>query len=129
MALKVESIHFYELENAEKHHTIDYEIVHMSPAVPVVRRGQSFNVALRFDNNDYVKGKDSVRVIFSCGPNPNAIKNTKGIIFVNDNDIELDRNTWCGKIVSNQNKTLVIEVHLVFIYIVNFLFNYYVLFS
>lgn len=67
MALEIESLHFYPLENAAKHHTDRFEIIHSEPRVPVIRRGQSFVVALRFQNRNYIPKTDKIKFIFNCG--------------------------------------------------------------
>lgn len=67
MALVVESINLFPLENAKAHHTDRFEIVRTEPEVPVVRRGQEFKVAIKFSNRDYVKSKDMIRVLFNAG--------------------------------------------------------------
>lgn len=67
MALEVESLYFYPLENAAKHHTDRFEIIHSEPRVPVIRRGQSFIVAIRFQKRSYIPKTDNIRFIFNCG--------------------------------------------------------------
>lgn len=67
MALIVESINFFPLENGTQHHTDRFEIVRTEPEVPVFRRGQEFKVAIKFANRDYIKSKDMIRVLFNNG--------------------------------------------------------------
>lgn len=110
MALTVDSIFFYPLENAVRHKTSSFEIVHMEPPTPVLRRGQAFNLALRFVERDYVPS-DDFRVVFKYGSQPHTLKGTKGVIVLSkDPNLELDALKWCGKIVSNSSRTLMLEV-------------------
>lgn len=65
MALKVELVHLYPLENAKQHHTDKFEVVHNKPATPVVRRGQAFFAALRFKERVYNDFTDVVSLVFN----------------------------------------------------------------
>lgn len=100
----------YPQQNAERHNTSRYEIVQLKSPIPVIRRGQSFNVAIRFEGREFVD-KDNLKVIFSLGNSPNTLKGTKGVIFVSDDkNLELDDSKWGGKIVRNEEKTVTLEV-------------------
>lgn len=67
MALIIESLYFYPVDNARKHHTDRFEIVHSEPNVPVLRRGQEFSVGIRFKDRHIVRGQDKIRIYFNCG--------------------------------------------------------------
>lgn len=66
MALQVTSLEFYVLENGKKHRTDRFELLQSKAKVPIVRRGQEFSVALKFDR-DYVPNYDKVKIIFDLG--------------------------------------------------------------
>lgn len=66
-ALEVDNVHMYPMENAVQHHTDFYEIVHRDPATPVLRRGQSFYIAIRFKNRSFHENSDVLRLIFNYG--------------------------------------------------------------
>lgn len=114
--LTVDTVFFYPEENARRHQTERFEIVHMDPPVPVIRRGQSFNVAIRFKERDLQPDRDSLNIIFKCGPQPHPLKGTKGIVQVqmnrNGSTLDLDVTKWGGKLVTNSNKTVTLEVSL-----------------
>ncbi|GAB1865095.1 Hemocyte protein-glutamine gamma-glutamyltransferase [Camponotus japonicus] len=108
--LVVETVHLYEKENAEAHHTFNFEMVHQDLAIPVLRRGQPFNMALRF-NREYVDETDIVRLLFSFGPNPNVLRGTRGINTVTNNDAFLtDLEAWGVRLISAHGMDLSVEV-------------------
>ncbi|XP_060814180.1 hemocyte protein-glutamine gamma-glutamyltransferase-like [Bombus pascuorum] len=109
-ALVVDMVYLYEKENAKAHHTISYEMVHLEPATPVLRRGQSFHVALRF-NREYVAETDIVRLLFSFGPNPNVLRGTRGINTITNRDNYLtDLEAWGVRLVGVNGVDLTAEV-------------------
>lgn len=66
--LEVEALYFYPVENAKRHHTENYEVVYNQEFItPVLRRGQKFNIAIRFSGRQYSNGIDKVSVIFNFG--------------------------------------------------------------
>lgn len=71
--LEVDTVHFYEVDNAKQHHTDKYEVVHNTPPTPVLRRGQPFFLALRFKNRDYQEFNDVVKLVFSYGEYSNKL--------------------------------------------------------
>lgn len=108
--LVVEAVHLYEKENATSHRTINYELVHLDPPTPVLRRGQPFNVALRF-NREYVDETDIVRLLFSFGPNPNVLRGTRGVNTVTNRDTYLtDLEAWGVRMIGVSGMDLSVEV-------------------
>ncbi|XP_015604650.1 hemocyte protein-glutamine gamma-glutamyltransferase [Cephus cinctus] len=108
--LIVESVHMYEKENATPHHTCTFEMVHLDPPIPVLRRGQAFAMALRF-NREYVDETDIVRLRFSFGPNPNVLKGTSGVNKVTNQDSYLtDLEAWGVRMTGINKNDLSIEV-------------------
>lgn len=66
--LEVDLVYFYPKENAELHRTDRFELVHDEAPVPILRRGQTFTVAIRFaQGRNFQEGVDLVRVAFSFG--------------------------------------------------------------
>ncbi|KAK9308630.1 hypothetical protein QLX08_001476 [Tetragonisca angustula] len=109
-SLVVEMVYLYEKENAKLHHTINYELVHLEPATPVLRRGQSFHVALRF-NREYVDETDIVRLLFNFGPNPNVLRGTRGVNTITYRDSYLtDLEAWGVRLVGVNGVDLTAEV-------------------
>lgn len=108
--LVVEMVYLYEKDNAKLHHTINYELVHLEPATSVLRRGQSFHVALRF-NREYVDETDIVRLLFNFGPNPNILRGTRGVNTITYRDSYLtDLEAWGVRLVSVNGVDLTAEV-------------------
>ncbi|XP_014477785.1 PREDICTED: hemocyte protein-glutamine gamma-glutamyltransferase-like [Dinoponera quadriceps] len=108
--LEVVAVHMYEKENAETHHTFNFEMVHQDPAISILRRGQPFNVALRF-NREYVDETDIVRLLFSFGPNPNVLKGTRGVNTVTNREAYLtDLEAWGVRMIGSHGMDLSIEV-------------------
>lgn len=108
--LVVESVHMYEKENATAHHTCTFELVHLEPPSPVLRRGQTFNVALRFDR-EYAEDTDIVRLLFSFGDRPNSLRGTHAVNTVNNRDEYLsDLEAWGVRLISADGNDLSLEV-------------------
>ncbi|OWR44549.1 putative transglutaminase [Danaus plexippus plexippus] len=83
--LKVELTEFYSRDNAKDHHTDQYDLVNDTVLPnPVIRRGQNFFFAVRFDRT-YDKQQDVIRVVFCFGPKPGVTKGTRVVLQVNWN--------------------------------------------
>ncbi|CAG4998454.1 unnamed protein product [Parnassius apollo] len=83
--LKVELTEFYSRDNSKDHHTEQYELVNDSILPnPVLRRGQNFFFAVRFDRT-YDKQQDVTRIVFCYGPKPSVTKGTRVVLSVNWN--------------------------------------------
>lgn len=107
--LVVETIYMYAKENAKKHHTENFELVHLDPPTPVLRRGQTFNVALRF-NREYIDDTDIVRLLFSFGPNPNVMRGTRGIGTLNRDSYITDLEAWGVRMLGVSGSDISVEV-------------------
>lgn len=107
--LMVETIYMYEAENARNHHTDNFELVHFDPPSAVLRRGQTFNIALRF-NRDYIDETDIVRLLFSFGPNPSAMRGTRGIGTVNRDHHLKDIEAWGVRMLGANGTDISVEV-------------------
>lgn len=65
--LKVELTEFYARDNSKDHHTDQYELVNDTVLpTPVLRRGQNFFFAVRFDRT-WDKQQDIIRIVFGFG--------------------------------------------------------------
>lgn len=108
--LVVEAVYLYEKDNATPHHTCTFELVHLEPPTPVLRRGQPFNMAVRF-NRPYVEATDIVRLLFNFGPNPNVLKGTRGINTVTSRETYLtDLEAWGVRKIGSNAEDLSVEV-------------------
>ncbi|CAK1550055.1 unnamed protein product [Leptosia nina] len=78
--LKVELTEFYSRDNSKEHHTEQYDLVNdnLFPN-PVLRRGQKFLFAVRFDRISD-KQLDVIHIIFCCGPKPCVTKGTRIVL-------------------------------------------------
>ncbi|XP_046384638.1 hemocyte protein-glutamine gamma-glutamyltransferase-like [Ischnura elegans] len=128
--LSVEVTEFYVRQNAASHHTEAYELTSMCPAggetsgqgqqggslrgSPVLRRGQDFFFAVRFDRAPEYK-TDAIRLIFSFGPNPQSTKGTRAVLPV---PLEPRANggskkdSWEASVQRKEGKTLILEVRI-----------------
>lgn len=107
--LVIESVYMYEKENARNHHTENFELVHFDPPTTVLRRGQTFNIALRF-NRDYIDATDIVRLLFSFGPNPSVVRGTRGVGTVNRDENLKDLEAWGVRMLGSNGTDISIEV-------------------
>lgn len=57
---------FYCKENAKVHHTQEYDLVEAEQPTPILRRGEAFYVALRF-NRPFEEEQDALRIILNFG--------------------------------------------------------------
>ncbi|KAG5310071.1 TGMH glutamyltransferase, partial [Acromyrmex insinuator] len=95
--LEIEAVYLYEKE-------------HQDPAIPVLRRGQTFHMALRF-NREYVDETDIVRLLFSFGPNPNVVRGTRGVNTITNREAYLtDLEAWGVRMVGIHGIDLSVEV-------------------
>merc|ERR1712106_111523 len=64
-------------DNARNHRTSKYDLVHdkESPS-PVLRRGQSFKIILKYTDRDFSKEWDRVVLTLKFGKNPSRRKGT-----------------------------------------------------
>ncbi|XP_029844835.3 hemocyte protein-glutamine gamma-glutamyltransferase [Ixodes scapularis] len=74
-AIEVDTIEAYPKENAKHHHTEMFDVFESGEPPLVLRRGQSFFMAIRF-KRDYNPMTDEVYIDFSIGPNPELSKGT-----------------------------------------------------
>ncbi|GLH05666.1 Annulin [Gryllus bimaculatus] len=109
--LEVSSVHLFPLENAEKHHTENFELVHLEPATPVLRRGQAFRVELRLQGRAYDPARDAVRLVFNFGPHPSVMRGTRGIALLNPRAQPKEKlRNWTATVAEAQPESLVVEV-------------------
>lgn len=106
LPLIVEDVYMYEKENAVKHHTYQYEMIHTTPPTGIFRRGQSFNCRIKF-NRPYINETDIVRLLFSFGPHPNVLRGTRSIRTIqNRESYWTDLEAWGVRLI-NVNETYI----------------------
>lgn len=64
--ISVTGVEFYSKDNSKVHHTEDYDLVNAEEPTPILRRGENFYVALRFDR-PYSADTDAIRISFGFG--------------------------------------------------------------
>ncbi|ERL94345.1 hemocyte protein-glutamine gamma-glutamyltransferase [Dendroctonus ponderosae] len=97
----------YCKENAKQNRTDMYDILDGDTPFPILRRGCTFNFAIRF-NRDYVPIQDVVRVRFAIGPKPNVVRGTRVILPIHPKTRRLpnDQNRW-SICLSQINETII----------------------
>lgn len=109
--LEVETVHMYPLENAKEHHTDRFEVVHKKDPIPILRRGQTFFVAVRFKDRGYRDDYDNVRLVFSFGDKPNAVQGSKGVVALTRREIfSGDKTSWDVRIKGCDGEVLTLEL-------------------
>ncbi|KAK4873340.1 hypothetical protein RN001_015369 [Aquatica leii] len=110
--LETVSIDLYPLDNAGPHRTDKFEMVHEETPTPVLRRGQNFNIQVRFKQRSFQKDKDVIRLIFNFGSRPMTTKGTKAFVRVDPKapGASADRKQWYAGLKSVERDTATIEV-------------------
>ncbi|XP_075229333.1 hemocyte protein-glutamine gamma-glutamyltransferase-like isoform X2 [Lycorma delicatula] len=112
--LEVETLHMYPLENAQRHHTDLYELVHRNKPTPVLRRGQSFFIVFKFKDRSYNDKVDVVRLIFNYGTRPvtkfGLPVSEIGVAVLNSNEVNEDIHDWNVHIKGRDPDAITLEV-------------------
>ncbi|KAG8256671.1 hypothetical protein J6590_063514 [Homalodisca vitripennis] len=104
--ISVELTELYARDNAKSHHTDLFELVVDTPPTPVLRRGQAFFFAVRF-NRPFDIHQDLVRFIFDFGPSPTGIKETRNVIQLCDKrELTLDKSEWDARLHHQDSNTI-----------------------
>ncbi|KAK5646601.1 hypothetical protein RI129_005065 [Pyrocoelia pectoralis] len=78
--ISVQSVTFFPRENAKENYTDEYDLITKSEVpTAIFRRGQTIHFDIKFDR-PFNEQRDTVRVAFSLGPNPNVTKGTRVIL-------------------------------------------------
>lgn len=64
--IAVVGVEFYTKDNAKLHHTEEYDLINGEMPTPILRRGENFFVALRFDR-PFDAELDVIRLSFGFG--------------------------------------------------------------
>ncbi|KAK8383906.1 hypothetical protein O3P69_015979 [Scylla paramamosain] len=112
-ANKVERVHWYIKDNARNHKTIKYDLVHdKEKPRPVLRRGQLFYLAIRFQEN-FDQAKDRVVLNFRFGHKPSVSKGTLGVVMVKNDKLTRTKDEWdCRIDPGTRGKDLVVQVYI-----------------
>uniref|UniRef100_A0A2P2HW15 protein-glutamine gamma-glutamyltransferase n=1 Tax=Hirondellea gigas TaxID=1518452 RepID=A0A2P2HW15_9CRUS len=111
---RVDRIHFYIKDNAKQHNTIKFDQIHDEDSPkPVLRRGQTFYVAIRFKERNYDAEKDRVILNFLFGPRPSVTKSTLAVLPVVNRSFTRTKDEWDVRIdPGTRAKDLVLQVYI-----------------
>uniref|UniRef100_A0A646QJF9 protein-glutamine gamma-glutamyltransferase n=1 Tax=Hemiscolopendra marginata TaxID=943146 RepID=A0A646QJF9_9MYRI len=111
--LKIERVEFYAKDNAIPHHTDKYELVHVEPFCPVLRRGQDFFLSMRFIPRPFNPKRDKIKLVFSFGPHPNIARGSKVELPVGLNDtFSKPEGAWDVRVTFQDDKIITLNVKL-----------------
>lgn len=111
---KVDKVHWYIKDNAKLHHTIKFDQVHdKSHPKPVLRRGQTFYLAIRFKDRDFDLDVDRIILNFLFGPHPSITKDTKVAVPVQNKQFTRTKDDWdCRIDPGTRGKDVVLQVFI-----------------
>nr|CAD7596482.1 unnamed protein product [Timema genevievae] len=124
--LEVDGVRMYPLENAKRHHTERYEMIHAeeNPSV-ILRRGQEFELLVKFRERGFDPSKDIVRLVFTfgkahgnswptlavSGANPSPVKGTRAVSSVTGRmDYSKDIQEWDVRLLKKDQVSVRLEV-------------------
>jgi len=112
--IRVESVDFQAMENAEKHRTFDYELVKdIEAPTPVFRRGQTFIMNISFLDRQLDASRDNLYLNFYFGPNPSVPKRTRVVLSIAlDTDFQRIPYQWDARVTKQDDTKLNIEVNI-----------------
>ena len=136
-SLVVDKAYFYAKDNAVEHKTVRYELVHRTPETPILRRGNSFAMCIRFNNGrTFDVNKDTLRLHFNfgilyalsiciarlqcasaanktTGPAPSVLKHTQGILTISDNEeFSKEKDQWDVCVRGKDKDTITLQVQI-----------------
>ncbi|XP_035218185.1 hemocyte protein-glutamine gamma-glutamyltransferase-like [Stegodyphus dumicola] len=92
--IEVDTVEFYCNDNAKSHHTDNYDLLEGKEPSPVLRRGDSFFMAIRF-NRPFNIQTDKIRLDFTFGPKKQIGKGTLILLPVTDKkSLTLEPSKW-----------------------------------
>ncbi|XP_076111909.1 hemocyte protein-glutamine gamma-glutamyltransferase-like [Mytilus galloprovincialis] len=104
--LTVENVDLNISTNSKEHHTNEYSISEEGRGL-IVRRGQTFDIAVEV-NRDYDVKKDDIKLVFLAGDNPSPTKGTRVSLILSDKDTKKEWGAW---ILKNEKKRLSIRIN------------------
>ncbi|XP_071540958.1 hemocyte protein-glutamine gamma-glutamyltransferase-like [Panulirus ornatus] len=112
-ANQVERVHWYIKDNAKNHNTIKFDHVHdKEDPKPVLRRGQTFYLAMRFQKA-FDSERDRIVLNFKFGSKPSVQKGTMNVVTVENEKFTKNKDHWDCRIDPGTNgKDLVVQVYI-----------------
>lgn len=110
-AIKVDAVEMYAKDNAKHHHTEMFDNLESRDAPLIIRRGQSFFLALRF-KREYQPDTDVINLDFSIGPNPEMSKGTFVSLLVPSTKGDFTRppQSWDVRVTHHDRAVLSLQV-------------------
>jgi len=111
---RVDRLHFYIRDNAKQHHTAKFDQVHDPHAPsPVLRRGQTFYVAVRLKTRDFDQTQDRLVLNFLFGPRPSVTKGTLAVLPVTSTTFTKTKDDWDVRLdPGTRGKDVVMQVYI-----------------
>jgi len=106
--LRIGGIHFYSKENGTNHHTSKFELV--EKGTPILRRGQTFFIALRTPVRPFDESRDFIKLTFNFGPNPSPLNGTKFNLNAEKKTFDRTQTSWACRIVAHDRNAISVEV-------------------
>merc|ERR1739838_901103 len=112
--LRIETLDFRCMENAEQHDTHQYELVRdVEQPNPVFRRGKTFIMDITFRDRAFDDSRDNVYVNFYFGPNPSVPKRTRVVLPLRFNaEFQRVPYQWDARVINQEKNTVSVEVSM-----------------
>jgi len=106
--LRVTGVYYYPEQNAKSHRTSKFELV--SRGTPILRRGQSFFIALRTPLRAFDETRDTVKLTFNYGPRPSPLIGTQFNLTAEKKAFDRKESSWAARIAAHDKNAISIEV-------------------
>jgi hypothetical protein len=106
--LRVSGVYFYPEQNAKSHRTSKFELVGKGNSV--LRRGQSFFLALKTPVRPFDESRDIVKLTFNFGPRPSPLIATQFNLKAERKPFDRNETSWAARIAAFDKNAISIEV-------------------
>ncbi|XP_063218624.1 hemocyte protein-glutamine gamma-glutamyltransferase-like [Bacillus rossius redtenbacheri] len=107
--LQVDGARLYPLENSRRHHADRFEVVRAEKPSVVLRRGQEFDLLVRFRERAHDVSKDALQLVFSFGSKPDPVRGTRRIL-VSGSTFYRNQDNWDAKMITKDENSIKLEV-------------------
>lgn len=107
LSLKVGEVHWYVKDNAANHRTSKFELIERN--TPILRRGQTFFLAVRISGRLYREGHDDLTLVFNFGPHPSPIEGTQQILKVKK-QVGQRKDGWYAQLFGHDKNAITVQV-------------------
>lgn len=111
--IQVQGVELYARENAKLHNTNLYELLDSKDSALILRRGQTFYMAIRFKKT-FSPNLDTVRLHFEFGPPPHMMQkgNLISLPITSVSSFTRDRQMWDVRTHQHQDAVVTIDVQI-----------------